>query len=108
MVESACALLRKIAAGVTVMHVRQSGTLQEVLTKMKRRKFRSAPSCNARGESILASIDHSLSLRPNQTTASASVVAVMQQNQELVQIVVEKMMNPKTVAACELDIEAAR
>jgi hypothetical protein len=108
MVESACTLLRKITVGVTVMHVRQSGTLQEVLTKMKRRKFRSAPSCNARGESILASIDHSLSLRPNQTTASASVVAVMQQNQELVQIVVEKMMNPKTVAACELDIEAAR
>ena len=50
MVESACALLRKIAVGVTVMHVRQSGTLQEVLTKMKRHKFRSAPSCNDWGE----------------------------------------------------------
>jgi hypothetical protein len=79
MVESACALLRKIAVGVTVMHVRQSGTLQEVLTKMKRRKFRSAPSCNDRGESTLASIDHSLSLR-----------SVMQQNPELMQIVVKK------------------
>jgi hypothetical protein len=108
MVESACVLLKKIAVGATVMHVRQSGTLQEVLTKLKRRKFRSAPSCNDRGESILASIDRTLSLRPNQTTASASAVAVVQQNPELIQIVVKKMMNPKTVAACELDIEAAR
>ena len=90
MVESACVLLRKIAVGATVMHVRQSGTLQEVLTKLKRRKFRSAPSCNDRGESILASIDRTLSLRPNQTTASASAVAVVQQNPELIQIVVKK------------------